>query len=95
MQSPGDRRCEHSALRATARGGIVRVRYWSLDMNSASRPPHCDDESAKRRRAQEEFVARGLRSSEDARRTGSYHPAETVHAELQRRLDARRKAVLG
>ena len=48
-----------------------------------------------RRQVQAEFLARGLRSSEDARRTGVYHPAEDVHRELQRRLDARRKKVPG
>jgi hypothetical protein len=44
---------------------------------------------------QAEFVARGLQSSEEARRTGVFHAAATVHAELQTRLDARRKKVLG
>jgi hypothetical protein len=52
-------------------------------------------ETVHRRRAQEEFLARGLRSSEDAKRTGVYHGAADVHALLQRRLDARRKRVLG
>jgi predicted transcriptional regulator len=52
-------------------------------------------ETIHRRRAQAEFVARGLKSSENARRTGRYYPAAEVHAELQRRLDARRKQVLG
>ena len=52
-------------------------------------------ETIHRRRVQDEFVARGLRSSEDARRTRIYHPAREVHADLQRRLDARRKRVLG
>ena len=52
-------------------------------------------ETIHRRRVQDEFMARGLRSSEDAKRTGVYHPATVVHAELQRRLDARRKRVLG
>lgn len=64
-------------------------------MNPASRPPHCEDESVNCRLALEEFIARALRSSEDARRTGSYHPTDAVHDELQRRLDARRKLVLG
>ena len=32
---------------------------------------------------------------ETAMRTGIYHPAKAVHAELQRRLDSRRKQVLG
>ena len=52
-------------------------------------------ETVHRRRVQEEFLARGLRSSEDAKRTGTYHAAGDVHATLQRRLDARRKRVLG
>jgi hypothetical protein len=52
-------------------------------------------ETVHRRRAQEEFLARGLRSSEDAKRTGVYHAAADVHAVLQRRLGARRKRVLG
>jgi hypothetical protein len=52
-------------------------------------------ETIHRRRVQDEFMARGLRSSEDAKRTGLYHPATAAHAELQRRLDARRKRVLG
>lgn len=51
-------------------------------------------ETIHRRRAQDEFLARGLRSSEEAKRTGVYHSAPKVHAELQRRLDARRKKVL-
>lgn len=52
-------------------------------------------ETIHRRRAQAEFLARGLASSEQARRTGVYHAASAVHDELQKRLDARRKQVLG
>ena len=52
-------------------------------------------ETIHRRRVQDEFLARGLRSSDDAKRMGLYHPATAVHAELQRRLDARRKQVHG
>ena len=52
-------------------------------------------ETIQRRRVQAEFLARGLRSDKDAKRTGVYHPAAAVHAELQKRLDARRKKVLG
>jgi hypothetical protein len=48
-----------------------------------------------RRRIQDEFLARGLLSSEDAKRTGVYHSAKAVHAELQQRLDDKRKHVLG
>ncbi len=51
-------------------------------------------ESIHRRRVQDEFLQRGLRSLGDARRTGVYHPATKVHSELQKRLDARRKRVL-
>jgi len=40
-------------------------------------------------------LARGLASSESAKATGIFHPASEVHAELQRRLDRRRKQVLG
>ena len=52
-------------------------------------------ETIHRRRVQEEFMARGLRSLEHAKGTGSYHDAAEVTDELQRRLDARRKQVLG
>ena len=52
-------------------------------------------EAIHRRQVQAEFLARGLRSGEDAKRTGVYHSAEDVHSELRRRLDARRKQVLG
>ena len=51
-------------------------------------------ETIHRRRVQDEFLARGLRSSDDAKRSGIYHAATAVHAQLQRRLDARRKRVL-
>jgi hypothetical protein len=52
-------------------------------------------ETIRRRRVQEEFIARGLRSREDAGRTGISHAAEFAHSELQRRLDARRKSAQG
>ena len=51
-------------------------------------------ETIQRRRVQEEFIARGLRSREETKRTGVHHSAASVHAELQQRLDARRKSVL-
>jgi hypothetical protein len=47
------------------------------------------------RRQQAEFISKGLRARDEIRLTGITHPAEAVHAELQRRLDARRKLVLG
>lgn len=60
-----------------------------MDMKSAVRG------AIHRRRAEAEFLARGLESAADARRGGNYHPAADVHRDLQRRLDARRKQVLG
>jgi len=39
-------------------------------------------ETIERRRTRAEFVARGLASREDAKRTGKYFPAREVHAEL-------------
>lgn len=44
-----------------------------------------------KRRNQAEFIARGMRSLEDARRTGHYVEADAVVQELQRKLDAARK----
>ena len=52
-------------------------------------------ETIQRRRIQDEFVARGLRSRDEMHQTGKSHAAAAVHAELQQRLDKRRKSVLG
>lgn len=46
--------------------------------------------SVQRRRVETEFLARGLRSLDDARRTGDYVDADVVLADLQRRLDGAR-----
>lgn len=43
-----------------------------------------------RRRNQAEFVARGLRSLDEARRNGDYVDADVVLQTLQRKLDAAR-----
>lgn len=43
-----------------------------------------------RRRNQAEFIARGLRSVDDARRSGDYVDADIVLQELRRKLDAAR-----
>ncbi len=48
-----------------------------------------------RRRHQAEFIARGLRSLEDARRTGDYVAADDVLQTLQRKLDAARQGKPG
>ncbi len=52
-------------------------------------------ETINRRRVQQEFLARGLLARDEADGTGALHTAESVHAELQQRLDARRKSILG
>jgi hypothetical protein len=46
--------------------------------------------SVERRRVQAEFIARGLRSRDEARRTGQYVDADVVVAGLQRKLDTAR-----
>ena len=46
--------------------------------------------SVERRRVQAESIARGLRSRDEARRTGDYVDAGDVVAGLQRKLDAAR-----
>lgn len=46
-------------------------------------------EAARRRHAQEAFLARGRASLAEARRTGEYHDADQVLAALQARLDKR------
>lgn len=47
----------------------------------------------ERRRVHAEFIARGLRSRDDARRTGDYVDADDVVAALQKKLDAARARV--
>ena len=44
--------------------------------------------SVHRRRVQAEFIARGLRSRDEARRTGEYFDADVVVDKLQRKLEA-------
>lgn len=46
--------------------------------------------TVQRRRVQAEFIARGLRSREEAQRTGDYVDADVVIEQLQRKLDAAR-----
>jgi predicted transcriptional regulator len=45
-------------------------------------------ENIARRQNHSEFVARGLTSREEAKRSGDYVPAEEVLARLNKRLDA-------
>jgi hypothetical protein len=44
----------------------------------------------ERRRIRAEFIARGLRSRDEARRTGQYVDVDVAVAGLQRKLDAAR-----
>src|SRR3569832_1232221 len=41
--------------------------------------------------AEEEFIARGLKAGEEARRTGVYYSIEDVAAEMKKRLDAAKR----
>ena len=43
-------------------------------------------ETIERRRTRAEFLARGLRSRDEVRRTGVTYPAAEVHAELRQML---------
>ena len=47
-------------------------------------------EEAERRTRQAEFIARGLASLEESRRTGIFYSAEEVHAELRAMLAAKK-----
>ena len=49
--------------------------------------------SVERRRVRAEFIARGLRSRDEARRTGQYVDADVVLEGLQHKLDATRARV--
>jgi hypothetical protein len=46
-------------------------------------------EAARRRKAQEEFLARGRASLAKAKRTGEFFPADQVLADMRERLRAR------
>lgn len=52
-------------------------------------------ETIERRRVRAEFVARGLAGRDEARRTGGYHTAGSVHAELRQMLAKATKRVHG
>ncbi|QCB45181.1 YlcI/YnfO family protein [Hydrogenophaga sp. PAMC20947] len=49
--------------------------------------------TVQRRRVQAEFIARGLRSRDEAQRTGDYVEADVVIDQLQRKLDAARTRI--
>jgi hypothetical protein len=52
-------------------------------------------ETIERRRTRAEFIARGLVSRDEARRTGVYVAASAVHAELGKMLTKASKRVRG
>jgi hypothetical protein len=52
-------------------------------------------ETIERRRTRAEFIARGLVSRDEARRTGVYVAASTVHAELGKMLAKASRRVRG
>lgn len=52
-------------------------------------------ETIERRRARSEFIARGLLSRDQAKRSGVYHSADSVHAELRKLLAKASKRVRG
>lgn len=52
-------------------------------------------EAIERRRARAEFLARGLLSRDEAKRTGAYHSPASVHAELRKMLARTAKQVRG
>jgi hypothetical protein len=51
-------------------------------------------EAVHRRRSRAEFIARGLASSESAKRTGVYHSADEVFDRLDARIEAKRRELL-
>ena len=52
-------------------------------------------EAIERRRSRAEFIARGLASRDEAKRTGAYVSAKAVHAELGKMLAKASKRVRG
>ncbi len=50
-------------------------------------------ETIERRRIRAEFIARGLASRDDAKRTGIYYSVEDVHAQLRKSLARAKKRI--
>lgn len=72
-------------LRQAAEGVLNDGESLSSLMESSLRS------SVIRRQLQRDFVARGLASRDEARRTGEYYAADEVHAELEVMLAATKK----
>jgi hypothetical protein len=77
------------ALREAAEGVLQEGETLSALIEAAVR------ETVERRRTRAEFIARGLASRDDARRTGVYFAAESVHDELRTMLAKARKRARG
>ncbi len=79
-------------------GGIeltLEKALFDLQSRLVPAPETTMRQSIQNRRAEDEVIARGLRSAEDAARSGRYHDAAlAVQAELQRRLDRQKNALL-
>ncbi|EKS9799051.1 MULTISPECIES: YlcI/YnfO family protein [Burkholderia] len=73
-------------LREEAESVLAENETLSAFMESALR------DGIARRRLQHEFVARGLASRDEARRTGEYVDAAEVQSELESMLNAARAA---
>ncbi|RQS24737.1 YlcI/YnfO family protein [Burkholderia sp. Bp8998] len=76
-------------LREAAESVLEENETLSAFMESALR------DGIARRRLQREFIARGLASRDEARRTGEYVDAADVQAELEDMLKAARAAKAG
>lgn len=53
----------------------------------------CVRETIERRRVRAEFIARGLASRDDAKRTGIYYSVDEVHAHLRKSLARAKKRI--
>jgi hypothetical protein len=74
---------------------ILRTRYhashvWHTEQAMQTTTMNRWRDGVSRRRMQREFVARGLASRDEARRTGEYVDATHVQAQLERMLEAAR-----
>ncbi len=67
------------------------------DSDAQEQPPEtaADLRLKRQQEARAAFLKRGMESLAEYQRTGIAYPAEEVFAELRRRLEARRKELLG
>ena len=76
-------------LRAAAESVLAEGESLSAFMETAIR------EGIDRRRVRQEFLDRGLRAAEEARRTGEYYSSQQVFDELRAMVEARRRELKG